>query len=156
MSTGEGACELCAGMGGELVYQDAMLRVVLVGDADYPGFCRVIWNAHVSEMSDLDQDARAHLMQAVWQVEAALREVLAPHKINLASLGNQVPHLHWHVIPRFADDAHFPAPVWAQARRALAPAVRASRAALLPALRLAILRYAGRAPGPQQPGVSHE
>jgi diadenosine tetraphosphate (Ap4A) HIT family hydrolase len=28
-----------------------------------------------------------------------------------------VPHLHWHVIPRFADDAHFPDPVWASRRR---------------------------------------
>jgi diadenosine tetraphosphate (Ap4A) HIT family hydrolase len=37
---------------------------------------------------------------------------MAPDKINLASLGNVVPHLHWHVIPRFADDPHFPNPVW--------------------------------------------
>jgi len=46
-----------------------------------------------------------------------LRDTLQPDKINLASLGNQVPHLHWHVIPRFADDAHFPDPIWAAARR---------------------------------------
>jgi diadenosine tetraphosphate (Ap4A) HIT family hydrolase len=38
--------------------------------------------------------------------------VLHPDKINLASFGNVVPHLHWHVIPRFEDDAHFPAPIW--------------------------------------------
>jgi diadenosine tetraphosphate (Ap4A) HIT family hydrolase len=47
-----------------------------------------------------------------------LRRLLQPTKVNLASLGNQVPHLHWHVIPRFADDAHFPDPVWAPRRRA--------------------------------------
>ena len=50
--------------------------------------------------------------------ERVLRAELAPDKINLATLGNQVPHLHWHVIPRFADDAHFPDPVWAARRRA--------------------------------------
>ena len=60
---------------------------------------------------------RAHLMTVVWAVEAALRQVLDPVKINLASLGNQVPHLHWHVIPRFEDDAHFPDAVWAPPRR---------------------------------------
>jgi diadenosine tetraphosphate (Ap4A) HIT family hydrolase len=37
---------------------------------------------------------------------------MQPDKINLASLGNVVPHLHWHVIPRFVDDPHFPNPVW--------------------------------------------
>jgi len=48
----------------------------------------------------------------------ALRALLQPDKVNLAALGNQVPHLHWHVIPRFADDTHFPDPVWATPRRA--------------------------------------
>ena len=51
-------------------------------------------------------------MRVVFAAEAALLEVMAPDKVNLASLGNVVPHLHWHVIPRFADDPHFPNPVW--------------------------------------------
>ncbi len=99
------------------LWQDARLRVILAGDADYPAFCRVIWNTHVREMTDLDASDRMHCMHAVFAVERALRAVLLPEKINLASLGNQVPHLHWHVIPRFADDAHFPDPVWAVRKR---------------------------------------
>jgi diadenosine tetraphosphate (Ap4A) HIT family hydrolase len=66
-------------------------------------------------------------------VEAALREIMAPDKINLASLGNVVPHLHWHVIPRYRDDKHFPEPIWGQARRDAAP--RFAGAALEEALR---------------------
>lgn len=116
------ACELCATDGGELLYRDAKLRIVLVNDADYPGFCRVIWNAHVREMTDLPAVDRYYLLNTVLQVEALLREVLRPDKINLASLGNVVPHLHWHVIPRFADDRHFPAPVWATPQREAATA----------------------------------
>lgn len=50
-------------------------------------------------MTDLPPGRRASLMNVVWAVEAAQRELLRPRKINLASLGNQVPHLHWHVIP---------------------------------------------------------
>jgi diadenosine tetraphosphate (Ap4A) HIT family hydrolase len=57
-------------------------------------------------------------MTVVALVEKALREHLQPTKINLAALGNVVPHLHWHVIARFDWDTHFPAPVWAQASRA--------------------------------------
>ena len=63
---------------------------------------------------------------------------MQPHKINLASLGNMTPHLHWHVIPRFDDDAQFPAPVWAPAQRVTAAEVLAQRRDLLPTLRTAI------------------
>lgn len=137
MST-QTACELCAGDGGEVLYRDADLRIVLVDDAQHPGFCRVVWHAHVKEMTDLSPAARSAMMAAVWQVEAALREVMQPAKINLACLGNMTPHLHWHVIPRFADDAQFPAPVWAETRRKTDTAVLAQRRALLPSLRAAI------------------
>ncbi len=122
------------------MHRDDFLRVVLVEDADYPGFCRVIWTAHVREMTDLPVAQRARLMAAVWAVEAALREVMQPHKINLACLGNMTPHLHWHVIPRFADDRHFPTPVWAPVQRDATPASLAQRTAQLPALQQAIRR----------------
>ncbi len=56
-------------------------------------------------------------MQVVFAAERALRQLMLPAKINLASLGNMTAHLHWHVIPRFADDMHFPGSVWSEARR---------------------------------------
>jgi diadenosine tetraphosphate (Ap4A) HIT family hydrolase len=111
------SCELCDSAGGEPLWQDELCRVVLVEDRDYPGFCRVILNRHVREMTDLDAQTRQRLMQVVFAVEQALRQLMQPAKINLASLGNAVPHLHWHVIPRFADDKHYPGSVWGEARR---------------------------------------
>jgi diadenosine tetraphosphate (Ap4A) HIT family hydrolase len=111
-------CPLCQARDETVLWRNARCRVVLVNDVDYPGFCRVIWSKHVREMTDLTKSQRAHFMNAVYGVEQALREVMQPRKINLASLGNQVPHLHWHVIPRFEDDAHFPDPVWAARQRA--------------------------------------
>lgn len=127
-------CPLCREDGGELVLRTELLRVVLVDEADYPGFARVIVNAHVKEMTDLDPATLARVMAAVYAVEDALRAVLAPDKVNLASLGNVVPHLHWHVIPRFADDAHFPHPIWGARQRDPDPAKIATRRALLPKL----------------------
>jgi len=106
------ACPLCEGDGGELLWRGERLRVILAAEADHPAFLRVVWSAHVREMTDLPAPQRAELMAAVWAAEAALREVLNPHKINLASFGNVVPHLHWHVIARWGDDPHFPNPVW--------------------------------------------
>jgi len=89
---------------------------------DYPGFCRVIWRSHIGEMSDLAGPDRRHLMALVFATESALRRLYAPEKINLASLGNLVPHLHWHVIPRFRDDPNFPAPIWSATGLARIPA----------------------------------
>jgi diadenosine tetraphosphate (Ap4A) HIT family hydrolase len=132
-------CELCE-LEVEPVWRDDKLSVILVDDPAYPGFCRVIWNEHVKEMSDLAPAARLMLNDAVWRVELALREVMAPGKVNVASLGNVVPHLHWHVIPRYADDAHFPSPVWAEAVRQTEAPVLAARRALLPQLSADIVR----------------
>ncbi|SNS20943.1 Diadenosine tetraphosphate (Ap4A) hydrolase [Noviherbaspirillum humi] len=138
--TGSASCELCRQPGGEVLVQRPAFRVVLVDEPGYPGFCRVIRQAHAAEMTDLSPAERSELMDTVWRVEEALREVMQPAKINLASFGNMVPHVHWHLIPRFADDQHFPAPTWAAARRAADPERIAARTALLPALRDAIIR----------------
>src|SRR5438067_12967752 len=110
-------CELCDRTGGELLWQGERLRIVHVDEPGYPGFCRVIWQAHVKEMTDLSEDERMHLMEVVVAVEAVLREQLEPAKINLASLGTAVPRLHWHVIARYPDDRHFPQRSCAAARR---------------------------------------
>ena len=125
-------CELCREPGGLVVHRAAEWRVVRVADPDFPAFYRLIWNAHVAEFSDLDRAARQRCMEAVAAVEGALREALAPAKINLASLGNVVPHLHWHVIARSVWDSRFPQPVWAAARRSVEPPAEA-RLALPPA-----------------------
>ncbi|MBB3120259.1 HIT family protein [Pseudoduganella violacea] len=140
-------CDLCtllaAFAGGDdasLIWRDERLSVVLVDEPGYPGYCRVVWNAHVKEMTDLAPEDREHVMRAVWQVELAQREVMAPHKVNVASFGNMTPHVHWHVIPRYTDDAHFPNPTWgAQQREAPVQAV-VERSAMLPALRAAIIQ----------------
>ena len=133
------SCELCH-LAVRPLYRDGKLSVILVDDAAYPGFCRVIWNEHVKEMSDLAPADRLLLNDAVWHVEMALRDVMGPGKINVASLGNMTPHLHWHVIPRYADDAHFPNPVWTEAVRTTDEPVLAARRALLPALARDIVR----------------
>jgi diadenosine tetraphosphate (Ap4A) HIT family hydrolase len=112
-------CELCTRDGGVLVFRGEKLRVIRAEEDDHPAFYRVIWNDHVAEWTDLIPHDRSAIMQAVAKVETVLREQLQPTKVNLASLGNVVPHLHWHVIARFEWDVRWPAPVWAQPQRTL-------------------------------------
>lgn len=111
-------CPICCAKNEDILYQDEQMRVIAVHDDPIaPAFCRVIWHEHVAEMTDLPVESRQKLMDMVYRVEAAMRHVLQPTKVNLASLGNVVPHLHWHVIARFQHDANFPAPIWATAER---------------------------------------
>jgi diadenosine tetraphosphate (Ap4A) HIT family hydrolase len=110
-------CELCATTGGTLLWECPTCRVVRVDDPHYPGFCRVVWTAHVRDMTDLDPGERHSMMNVVFAVEAVIRTLFAPDKVNLASLGNLTPHLHWHVIPRWHDDRHFPEPIWGSTQR---------------------------------------
>ncbi len=118
-------CELCiltSDQEENILWADDFCYVLSVNDPHYPGFCRVILRRHVREMTDLSPEERERLMSVVFAVEQSLRKVLRPDKINLASLGNAVPHLHWHVIPRWLDDRHFPLPIWGPPQRETAPA----------------------------------
>ena len=127
-------CPLCAEDGGALVWRGERLRVIRAQEVGFPAFYRVVWNAHVAEFSDLAATDRVHCMEAVTMVEQALRQHLSPTKVNIAALGNMVPHLHWHVIARFDWDSHFPAPVWAAAQRARNAAQEDAVRERLPAL----------------------
>lgn len=113
----EHACPLCEADGGLLVFRNHDLRIIQADEAGFPAFYRVVWNRHVAEFSDLSATERQICMHAVARVEQVLRSELQPAKINLAALGNMVPHLHWHVIARFDWDSHFPAPVWSAPQR---------------------------------------
>jgi diadenosine tetraphosphate (Ap4A) HIT family hydrolase len=116
------------------VFAGAKFRVIRAIEAGFPAFYRLVWADHVAEFSDLSAADRRLCMDAVVQVETALRAHLRPAKVNLATLGNVVPHLHWHIVARFDWDSHFPAPVWAEARRQAPPERVAALESLLPAL----------------------
>ncbi len=127
-------CLLCQDSGGLLLLQTPLWRLIRADDAVCPAFYRLIWQPHVAEFSDLPPEQRQRCMELVCRVEQRLRQDLAPTKINLASLGNVVPHLHWHVIARFDWDSHFPNPVWGEARRSADAARLAALRSRLPAL----------------------
>ena len=125
-------CPLCEGPGGRLVHQGRRWRLIHAQEADFPAFYRVVWSDHVAEFSQLPVADRMACMEAVACVEAALLRHLAPAKVNLAALGNMVPHLHWHVVARFPWDSRYPAPVWAPAARPSPDEALAAVSARLP------------------------
>ena len=131
-------CPLCEGPGGLLVAATDRLRVIRAAEPGFPGFYRVVWAAHAAEFTDLTPADRLHCMEAVAAVEDAVRRHLRPDKVNLAALGNMVPHLHWHVIARFRWDSRWPGAVWAPPQREAPIEALAELEAALPAVERAI------------------
>ena len=70
------SCPLCVANNEEVLLQTEKLRVIAVHNEATPAFCRVIWQVHVAEMTDLSASERHELMEMVYRVEQAMREVL--------------------------------------------------------------------------------
>ena len=110
-------CQMCTKWHDEPDLRVAMLErchVMLNRDQFFPGYCFVFTRSHVTELFHLDPDARAAVMEEVSAVAAALHRVFSPTKINYELLGNMVPHMHWHIVPRFTTDPLWPRPIWSE------------------------------------------
>ena len=85
----------------------------VLGDSQFfRGYCLLLCKEPVADLEELDADFRAQYLSDMARLSAAVSNVLRPHKINLESLGNVVPHLHWHVFPRQLSEAEPAKPVW--------------------------------------------
>jgi diadenosine tetraphosphate (Ap4A) HIT family hydrolase len=101
---------------------DADLRVVelehslatLNRDQFFPGYTLLFTRQHVTELFHLDHAVRTGLMEEVSRVAGALFAVFQPDKINYELLGNMVPHIHWHLVPRFTTEPLWPRPIWSE------------------------------------------
>lgn len=113
-----------------------------LGDAQfYKGYCVLLAKRHVTELHAMPRGEAHELFDEVVAVGRTLAEVLKPLKLNYECLGNQEPHVHWHIFPRYHDDPMRLAPVWArpEAERRVLLEERA-RTELITAIRGELLR----------------
>jgi diadenosine tetraphosphate (Ap4A) HIT family hydrolase len=87
-------------------------RVLIIKDANYPWVILVPRQPDVTEILDLGPVEQAQLIGEITRTGAALKEITACDKLNIAALGNVVPQLHVHVIARSKSDPAWPHPVW--------------------------------------------
>jgi len=128
----EAACRACRG---EWPGVDAFIAdcgpttAYLHEDQFFPGWTVLVLKRHVTELYDLERDERGALMDAVSEVARAVAAIYDAEKMNYALLGNQMPHIHWHLIPRRADDPVPREPVWTHPHepRSLSPGERRTR-----------------------------
>jgi diadenosine tetraphosphate (Ap4A) HIT family hydrolase len=83
----------------------------------YTGYCLLLSREHATELSQLGTN-RAAFLEEMTTLAQAIEHCFRPHKLNYELLGNQVPHLHWHLFPRSADDSERLQPVWLALERA--------------------------------------
>ena len=104
-------------------------RVLLNRDQFFPGYTFVFTRDHVTELFHLEREVRQAVMDEVTAVAAALSSLYQPTKMNYELIGNMVPHMHWHLVPRFDSDPLWPRPIWSEphAEVHLAPAGYAER-----------------------------
>jgi diadenosine tetraphosphate (Ap4A) HIT family hydrolase len=107
--------------------------VFLNRDQFFPGYTFVVAKEHITELFHLDREARATVIEEVAATAAALYKLFKPDKINYELLGNMVPHMHWHLVPRFRTDLLWPRPIWAEPHDevVLSPAEYAERIELI-------------------------
>ncbi len=110
-------CDLCSDPIYPVIWKNNKFRLVEIDNPSYSAYYRVEHIQHVREMTDLEENDRMELMQVVFTVESAIRTCYKPDKINLASLGNLTPHIHWHIIPRFKNDNHYPGSIWSKQKK---------------------------------------
>jgi diadenosine tetraphosphate (Ap4A) HIT family hydrolase len=79
----------------------------------YRGYSVLIFDPrHVTALTDLSERERIALMSDLCRAQESMRRVLKPDHFNVESLGNRVPHLHWHIIPRYKNDPRWGLPIW--------------------------------------------
>lgn len=113
-------CPLCdtlaavrRGVGPSPVVADLVHTVVMLGENQgCPGWCVAVLKDHAEHLADLPVEIQSAVFGEVARTATAIRSVLGPVRINYECLGNQVAHVHWHIIPRHADDPEPTRPVW--------------------------------------------
>jgi diadenosine tetraphosphate (Ap4A) HIT family hydrolase len=125
----------------DLVAPLTVSSLYLSKNQTYRGQCQLIFDPrHVARIDQLTRDEWSRLVQDLLRAHQAVIDVTKPDHVNVESLGNVVPHLHWHIIPRYRNDPRWGVPIW-QTPLDTMPDTRldpGDRASLIEALRRAL------------------
>ena len=106
-------CALCIRPTLPILWQDKTFRIVLVNNHNIKGYLRLELIDHVKEIHHLTSAIQSKMYKMINNKKKIITDIYKPEKINLASLGNKTPHVHWHIIARFMNDNYFPESIWA-------------------------------------------
>lgn len=89
---------------------------IAVEESEIP-WLKIFTKKRYKEFSECDMQTKTEILRALDIIEKEMLSYYQPEKVNIASFGNYVPHVHFHIMARFQEDAYFPEPVWGKKQR---------------------------------------
>ena len=97
----------------DLVTALSASSLYLAKNQTYRGQCQLVFDRrHAARLDQLTDEEYAAFGRDLFVSQRAVFAVMRPDHTNIESLGNVVPHLHWHIIPRYVNDARWGMPIW--------------------------------------------
>jgi len=96
----------------EVVWKFPFSVAILGPWQSYHGYCILVSRIHATELNQLGDEERLTFLDEMCLLAKAIEDCFHPKKLNYEMLGNQTPHMHWHVIPRYQNDTDFAHPIW--------------------------------------------
>jgi len=98
-----------------VIYENKNIRIE-TEESEIP-WLKIFTQHPYKEMSEVPAEIKFEIYDLLDIIEKAMIEFYAPDKINIASFGNYLPHVHWHIMARFKEDSYFPEPMWGDKQR---------------------------------------
>ena len=97
------------------IYENENVRIE-IEKSEIP-WLKVFTQEPFKEMSEVPGHIKLEIYDLLECIEKEMISYYNPKKINIASFGNYVPHVHWHIMARFEEDSFFPEPMWGTKQR---------------------------------------
>ncbi len=98
-----------------IIYKNELIRVEIEG-SEIP-WLKIFTQEVYKEFSETPKEVKFEIFRVLDTIEIEMLSFFKPKKINIASFGNYVPHVHWHIMARFEEDSYFPEPMWGKKQR---------------------------------------
>ena len=98
-----------------IIYENKTIKIE-IEESEIPWF-KIFTQEPYKEMSEVPAEIKFEIYDLLNIIEKEMIAYYNPKKINIASFGNYMPHVHWHIMARFEEDSYFPEPMWGTKQR---------------------------------------
>ena len=98
-----------------VIYENRNIRIE-TEESEIP-WLKIFTQMPYKEMSEVPTEIKMEIYTLLDLIEKEMLAYYQPKKINIASFGNYMPHVHWHIMARFEEDSYFPEPMWGTRQR---------------------------------------
>ena len=98
-----------------VIYENENIKIE-IEESEIP-WLKIFTQEPYKEMSEVPSAIKLEIYALLDKIEKEMLTYYQPKKINIASFGNYMPHVHWHIMARFEEDSYFPEPMWGTKQR---------------------------------------